>query len=141
MPAYHQVGSNTLGLQQRVRPLSLPAGDPMLDETQQPTDDTLAHLHRELELARAKVAQLEAALESHGRIGQAMGILMARYGIDADPAFGSLARVSQRHNLKLRILADAVIKTTTGEHTLLPRELTEALEELFPAGEDPQPDG
>jgi hypothetical protein len=113
----------------------------MPDEPQQPTDDALAHLHRELDLARAKVAQLEAALESHGRIGQAMGILMARYGIDADPAFASLARVSQRHNLKLRILADAVIKTTTGGHTALPRELTEALEELLLAGEEPLADG
>jgi hypothetical protein len=110
----------------------------MLDEPQQPTDDTLARLHHELELARAKVAQLEAALESHGRIGQAMGILMARYGIDAEHAFGSLAHVSQRHNLKLRILADAVIQTITGEHTALPRELTEALEELLPTWEEPR---
>ena len=111
----------------------------MLEEQQQPTDATLAELQRALELARARVAHLEAAVEAHGRIGQAMGILMARYGIGADAAFAALARVSQHHNLKLRRLADAVITTTTGGDTSLPRELTGALEELLRSGEDPGP--
>jgi AmiR/NasT family two-component response regulator len=109
----------------------------MLDESQLPTGATLAELQRELEAARAKVVQLEAAVEAHGRIGQAMGVLMARYGIGPDPAFAALARVSQRHNLKLRRLADAVICATTGEDTALPRELLDALEELLRAGEGP----
>lgn len=111
----------------------------MLEESQQPTDASLAELQRELELARGKVAQLEAAVEAHGRIGQAMGILMARYSIGADAAFAALARVSQRHNLKLRRLADAVINTTTGTDRTLPRELTDALEELLRSSEGSDP--
>jgi hypothetical protein len=129
------------GLRQRVgRFFARVNGDPMLEEPQQPTADTLADLQRDLALAKARVTHLEAAVESHGRIGQAMGILMARYGIGADAAFAALARVSQRHNLKLRPLADAVITTTTGSDRSLPRELTEALEELLRAGEKPPVD-
>jgi hypothetical protein len=112
----------------------------MHEGPQQPTDGTLADLQRELELARTRVARLEVAVEAHGRIGQAMGIVMARYGIGEDAAFAILARVSQRHNLKLRRLADAVIKTTTDGDPSLPRELNEALEELLRTGETPPRD-
>jgi hypothetical protein len=109
----------------------------MHEAPQQPTDDTLADLRRELELARARVVHLEAAVVAHGRIGQAMGILMTRYGIGPEAAFAALRRVSQQHNVKLRSLAEAIIATIASQETPLPRELTSALEEILRRGEDP----
>ena len=43
--------------------------------------------------------------------GQAKGILMARYKIDADQAFRVLARVSHQHNRKLRDLAQELARS------------------------------
>jgi hypothetical protein len=93
----------------------------------------------DLDVARARIVQLERAVESHGVIGQAMGILMCRYSINADAAFAALIRASQGHNLKLRCLADAVIDTTTGRDVAIPRELTKALEEILRTGERARP--
>jgi AmiR/NasT family two-component response regulator len=56
--------------------------------------------------AQDRIEHLKRAVDSHGLIGQAMGILMCRYGITADTAFATLGRVSQAHNLKLRALSD-----------------------------------
>lgn len=109
----------------------------MLDETAEPTATQLIALQDELEKARLRVQQLEHAVETHGRIGQAMGILMARYGIGNEAAFAALARVSQNHNLKLRRLADAVIATIGPSKPSLPRELTDALEDILRTGENP----
>lgn len=61
------------------------------------------------------------AVEARNRVGQAQGILMARYRITADQAFAVLLRHSQDTNTKLRLLADDVILTgrldTSGEAT------------------------
>jgi GAF domain-containing protein len=54
---------------------------------------------------------LREAMESHKLIGQAMGILMERYGIDADQAFAVLRRCSQDRNLLMRDLANQLINT------------------------------
>ncbi len=43
-------------------------------------------------------------------IDQAKGMLMVVYGIDADAAFDLLRWQSQRHNVKLRLMADQVVK-------------------------------
>jgi GAF domain-containing protein len=51
------------------------------------------------------VEQLREALVSRDLIGQAKGIVMTRYGLDADKAFGLIRRYSQDHNLKLAALA------------------------------------
>ena len=107
----------------------------MLDEA---PADAEAALRAELGKAAERIAHLERAVESHGIIGQAVGILMCRYGIRAEAAFAALTRVSQHHNLKLRCLADATIDTTSGQASPLPREVTEALEELLRAGETPE---
>jgi len=52
------------------------------------------------------------AVHSRGLIGQAQGMLMQRYGLTADSAFGVLRRCSQQHNTKLVVLAERL--TTTG---------------------------
>jgi GAF domain-containing protein len=54
---------------------------------------------------------LQAALENRDVIGQAKGVLMARHGLTAEQAFAELRSASQRRNLKLREIADAVAQT------------------------------
>jgi GAF domain-containing protein len=65
-------------------------------------------------LARAiNDEQLAAALESRTVIGQALGMLMERYGLDEDRAFDVLRRLSSQQNTKLRDLAARVVATRT----------------------------
>ncbi|MEU4606440.1 GAF and ANTAR domain-containing protein [Kribbella sp. NPDC023972] len=59
---------------------------------------------------------LGEALVARQQIGQAVGIVMERYRLDADRAFSFLVRASQTGNVKLRdvaagIIADTVAKT------------------------------
>ena len=42
-------------------------------------------------------------------INQAIGMLMLRYGIDADLAFKLLTRLSQESNIKLRVIAERAV--------------------------------
>jgi GAF domain-containing protein len=63
----------------------------------------------EAELERARSANLQAALGSHGVIGQAMGILMAQRGYTADDAFDALKAVSQKRNVKLAEVARRLV--------------------------------
>lgn len=61
-------------------------------------------------LARSvKDDQLQSALETRTVIGQATGIVMERYGLDADTAFKVMRRLSSEHNRKLRDLAAEVV--------------------------------
>lgn len=57
--------------------------------------------------------QLASALESRTVIGQAIGMLMERYGLDEDRAFDVLRRLSSQQNVKLRDLAAQVVRTRT----------------------------
>jgi GAF domain-containing protein len=53
--------------------------------------------------------ELHSALATRKMIGQAIGIVMERYGVDQDQAFGYLRRVSSTTNIKLRdVAADLV---------------------------------
>jgi GAF domain-containing protein len=54
---------------------------------------------------------LTLALENRERIGQAKGILATRRGITMDEAFDQLRRTSQNLNIKLRDIADHVVRT------------------------------
>lgn len=62
--------------------------------------------------------QVEAALASSRDIGAAQGILMERYKVTRDEAFGLLAVASQRSNRKLRDIALHLVDT--GEVPLPP---------------------
>ncbi|TDC32333.1 ANTAR domain-containing protein [Kribbella albertanoniae] len=59
--------------------------------------------------------ELGHALVTRQHIGQAVGILMERYQLDADHAFAFLVRVSQSGNIKLRDVADGIIDDTLGK--------------------------
>lgn len=67
--------------------------------------DVLAR-HASIAVASAQhEASLWQKVDARKQVGQAQGILMERFGIDADQAFGILRRYSQESNLKLREVA------------------------------------
>lgn len=55
--------------------------------------------------------ELRAGMETRALIGQAVGILVERLRVPADGAFGVLRDVSQRRNVKLREVADHLVRT------------------------------
>jgi len=59
-----------------------------------------------------QVEQLSAALHTRTDIGTAVGMLMERYRIDRNQAFGFLTRTSQNRNIKVRTLAQQLIAGT-----------------------------
>ncbi len=63
-----------------------------------------------VEQLETEIQDLSARLRSQVPIATAVGILMERYGpLTSDAAFGLLRAASQRHNVKVRVLADAVV--------------------------------
>ncbi|MCV7168588.1 GAF and ANTAR domain-containing protein [Mycobacterium manitobense] len=62
-------------------------------------------------LASRQGQQLESALSTRDRIGQAKGIVMERYDVDDVQAFEMLRRLSQESNTKLIDIAQQVIET------------------------------
>ncbi|MDO3636249.1 GAF and ANTAR domain-containing protein [Mycolicibacterium arseniciresistens] len=62
-------------------------------------------------LASRQGQQLESALSTRDRIGQAKGIIMERYDVDDVQAFEMLRRLSQESNTKLIDIAQQVIET------------------------------
>ena len=62
-------------------------------------------------LAAQKLDHFEAALDSRTLIGQACGLVMERYNVDANRAFALLTRLSSTHNVKLRQIAIELIST------------------------------
>src|SRR5262245_20881264 len=62
-------------------------------------------------LASRQGEQLESALSTRDRIGQAKGIIMERFGIDDVQAFEMLRRLSQDSNTRLIEVAQRVIDT------------------------------
>jgi ANTAR domain/GAF domain len=62
-------------------------------------------------LASRQGQQLESALSTRDRIGQAKGIIMERYDVDDVQAFEMLRRLSQESNIKLIDIAQQVIDT------------------------------
>jgi GAF domain-containing protein len=66
--------------------------------------------HASVALASAHNEEgLYVAIDARKLIGQAQGILMERFDIDADRAFDFLRRQSQSHNVKLRYVAQWVV--------------------------------
>lgn len=80
-----------------------------------PDDEAVAHIlarHASVALASARQeAALAQAVDARKLVGQAMGILMERFDIDADRAFAVLRRYSQDTNTKLRDVAQQLIDT------------------------------
>ena len=56
--------------------------------------------------------ELTSALATRKTIGQAIGIVMERFRIDEDQAFGYLRRISSTTNVKLRDVAADVVRQT-----------------------------
>ena len=66
--------------------------------------------HATAAFAAAERAEgLVTALESRTTIGQAQGILMQKFDIDADAAFQFLRRISQHENQRLVAVAEAIV--------------------------------
>jgi hypothetical protein len=55
-------------------------------------------------------AEVRECAERRALIEQAKGMLMFVYGLDAEEAFGVLRSQSQEHNIKLRLIAEQVVK-------------------------------
>ena len=77
--------------------------------------------HAAVALSTARDRQtLIEAVDARTMVGQAQGILMERYDIDADQAFGVLRRYSSHSNRKLRFIAAEVV-----ERRKLPESVTD----------------
>jgi GAF domain-containing protein len=66
-------------------------------------------------LASRQGEQLESALSTRDKIGQAKGIIMERYGVDDVRAFEMLRQLSQDSNTRLADIAQQVIDTRDGK--------------------------
>ena len=62
-------------------------------------------------LASREGEELQSALSTRDRIGQAKGIIMERYGVDDMRAFEMLRKLSQDSNTRLVDIAQRVIDT------------------------------
>lgn len=58
-----------------------------------------------------KIQQLEAAVESRTIIGEAIGMMMERFGLSSERAFGLLTRLSSDSNTKVREIAEQIVTT------------------------------
>ncbi len=68
--------------------------------------------HASVVLAHTRTEQnLWQAIDTRNVIGQAQGILMQKYGLTAENAFGVLRRYSQQHNIKLAAVAEQLTIT------------------------------
>ena len=78
-------------------------------------DQAIAHIlarHASVAVASARHEETMAqAVDARKLVGQAMGILMERFDVDADRAFAILKRYSQDTNTKLRDVAQHLIDT------------------------------
>jgi transcriptional regulator with GAF, ATPase, and Fis domain len=81
------------------------------DETAQRAGWILAS-HAAVAFSAARThQQLSHALETRHEIGEAMGILMGRYGLSEETAFKVLKKASQDQNIKLREIARRICET------------------------------
>ncbi|SFC57730.1 ANTAR domain-containing protein [Nocardioides terrae] len=60
----------------------------------------------------AQIDQLGEAMLSRQKIGQAVGVIMERYQLPEERAFGYLSRLSQDRNIKVREIAEEIIGGT-----------------------------
>ena len=83
-------------------------------------DEAVAHIlarHASIAVAVAREeASLRQAIDARKLVGQAQGILMERFSVDADRAFAILRRYSQDNNVKLRDVAQRLTETRELPH-------------------------
>jgi GAF domain-containing protein len=79
------------------------------DEDARTTGSVLAAHAAAAILAHRQGEQLQSALASRDRIGQAKGIIMERYNVDDVRAFDMLRRLSQENNARVVDIAERVI--------------------------------
>jgi GAF domain-containing protein len=92
--------------------LNLFAFEPRLWDTEAETVGMVLAAHAAAAiLASRQGDQLQSALSTRDRIGQAKGIIMERFGIDDVRAFAMLRQLSQDGNVKLADVAQRVIDT------------------------------
>lgn len=72
-------------------------------------DGVIDGLVGDVRTLQREVLQLRRALVSRACIDQAKGIIMARNGLDADIAFSVLLRWSSLTNIRLAVLAEALV--------------------------------
>ncbi|MER7245853.1 GAF and ANTAR domain-containing protein [Kribbella sp. NPDC000426] len=78
---------------------------------------TILARHASVAVASARHEESMAqAVDARKLVGQAMGILMERFDVDADRAFAILKRYSQDNNTKLRDVAQHLIDTRKLPH-------------------------
>jgi hypothetical protein len=78
-------------------------------------EDAQAAVARLLEVTRSayvRSSQLQKALDSRVVIEQAKGVLAERYAIGIDEAFELMRRAARANRLKLRGLAEAVVRSS-----------------------------
>lgn len=66
------------------------------------------------------VQNLEQAMHTRKLIGVAVGIVMERFDLDEQRAFGFLTRLSQTRNVKLRDVAAQLVEETGGKDAVRP---------------------
>ena len=72
--------------------------------------------HAALALARARrESDLNDAIATRQVIGMAIGLTMARYNLDSERAFQYLVRASSTSEIKIRDIAEEIIKTANAE--------------------------
>lgn len=76
-----------------------------------PDDPELVRCRTDLDTAKAKIVNLETALETSRTIACAVGVLMALRKISYDRAFDLLRSESQRTKRKIRDLAEEVVES------------------------------
>jgi len=82
---------------------ALPDGEALRGANSLAEQDRFDAMVREIE-------QLRRALETRDIIGQAKGMLMERFDIDAAAAFGLLKNLSQQSNTPVAVIAQKVIE-------------------------------
>jgi len=62
-----------------------------------------------------EVSDVAYAMSTRAMIGKAVGIVMERYSLSEDRAFGFLTRLSQTRNVKLRLVAQELVDATEAQ--------------------------
>ena len=102
-------------------------------------------LRAQVEQLHAQVEQLRRALVHREAIGLAKGVVMARSRCDAEQAFELLRLLSNRHNQRVAVLAEAIGAVVAGRPGRTTPELVAVVRDFLAAlptaggGEPPAP--